>query len=319
MPDPVLYSLGSINADFQVRVDRRPDAGRLLIGRDFARMSGGKAANVAFLARRLDVRTKLLGKVGGDELAEQALGPLREAGVDLSGVSAAPGHPTAVSMVAVLPDGSKSIVLAGNANDAWQETDAARVAETLEEAPPGSLLVADYEVSPFVVKRAVEAAAARGLPIVIDPSPAARVDRDVLSRAAAVTPNPDEAEGLTGIRVADPKDAGAAADRLTERGGPAVCLKLAGGGCILSEGGRKWAIMPVPVPVVDTTGAGDAFAGGLAVALMEGRSLIEAAAFAVAASHLAVTAYGSQPAYPSRRQIDELLPRIQANVSPLSG
>lgn len=319
MPDPVLYSLGSINADFQVRVDRRPDAGRLLIGRDFARLSGGKAANVAFLARRLGMRAKLLGKVGDDELAEQALGPLREAGVDLSGVSAAPGRPTAVSMVAVLPDGSKSIVLASNANDAWQETDAARVAETLEEAPLGSLLVADYEVPPFVVKRAAEAAAARGLPVVIDPSPAARVDPGVLSHAAAVTPNPDEAEGLTGIHVADPKDAGAAADRLAARGGPAVCLKLAGGGCILAERGRKWAIAPVPVPVVDKTGAGDAFAGGLAVALMEGRPLIEAAAFAVAASHVAVTAYGSQPAYPSRRQIDALLPRIQANISPLSG
>ncbi|HJU20681.1 MAG TPA: PfkB family carbohydrate kinase [Stellaceae bacterium] len=319
MPQPVLYSLGSINADFQVRIDRPPDTGQTLVGADFVRLGGGKAANVALLAQRLGAQARLLGHVGEDALAEQALGTLREAGIDLAGVAAVSGADTAVSMIAVLPDGRKSIVLANNANDLWQEGDARHVAGLIAEAPAGSLLVADYEVPRFVVKAAVDAAAARGLPIVIDPSPAGRVDLGVLARAAAVTPNPTEAEGLTGIAVAGPEDAVAAADWLVARHVPAVCLKLAKGGCVVAEGRRKWTIAPVSVPVVDTTGAGDAFAGGLAVALMEGRPLIEAAAFAVAASHLAVTAYGSQPAYPARRHVQDLLPRIKAKISPLAG
>jgi ribokinase len=308
--DPILLSLGSINADFQLRLDRPPDTGQTLIGRDFLRLSGGKAANVAFLARRLGVPARLLGRVGDDELSCQALTPLREAGVDVSGVTTAAGCPTAVSMVAVLPDGKKCIALANNANDAWGTDDLALIIAAIREAPAGSALVADYEVPPAVVEQAVITAAECGLPIVIDPSPADRVELAVLAHAAAVTPNPAEAEGLIGISAGGIDGAAAAAARLIEHGVGAACIKFADGGCVAGRRGETWVVEPVPVPVVDTTGAGDAFAGALAVALMERRPFVEAACFAAAASHLAVTGYGSQPAYPTRAQIEDLLPSL---------
>ncbi|MBO0737528.1 MAG: bifunctional hydroxymethylpyrimidine kinase/phosphomethylpyrimidine kinase [Alphaproteobacteria bacterium] len=318
MTNPVLLSLGSINADFQVRVGGSPALGETLIASDFVRLGGGKAANVAVLAQRVGVPARLLGQVGDDALGEQALGPLREAGVDLAYVSTACGCATAVSMVAVLPDGRKSIILANNANDVWDEEGIRRVVGAIDGAPECSVLVVDYEVPPAVARRAIEVAARRGLLIVIDPSLAGRADREMLTHATAVTPNPVEAEGLTGIKVDGIEAAARAAGRLVAFGIPSACVKLADGGCLVLHRGETSVVTPVPVPVVDTTGAGDAFAGALAVALMERRPFVDAACFATAASHLAVTAYGSQPAYPSRREIEDLQPSLLANIQRLT-
>ncbi|HEX4261405.1 MAG TPA: PfkB family carbohydrate kinase [Acetobacteraceae bacterium] len=134
MAEPVILSLGSVNADFQVRTRDAPDLGRTVMATDFVRLSGGKAANRAFLARRLGHPAWLLARVGADDLREQVLGPLRDAGVDLSGVSMADRIATAVSMIAVMPDGKKTIVLAANANDAWDDTPAAAVAARIDPA-----------------------------------------------------------------------------------------------------------------------------------------------------------------------------------------
>jgi ribokinase len=318
MARPILLSLGSINADFQVRIGRLPDTGETLLAGDFVRLAGGKATNVALLAQRLGVPARLFGRTGDDALREQALAPLRDAGLDLAGVSIAAGCATAVAMIAVLPDGKKRIILANNANDAWQDEDVRRVIAAIDEGSPGSAIVADYEVTPAVGKNVVVAAAKRGPLVVIDPSPANRVDRETLKYATVVTPNPVEAEGLTGIKVGSVESAAAAARRLIAGGAGSICVKFADGGCLVADRNGAWAIAPVPVPVSDTTGAGDAFAGALAVRLMEQQPLIEAAAFAAAASHLAVTAYGSQAGYPPRQQIEELQPSLLANAKKLA-
>jgi len=131
---------------------------------------------VAFLARRLGVLAQLFGRVGDDELSEQALRRLRQARVDVSGVTSAAGCPTAVSMIAVLPDGKKCIALANKANDAWGADDLRPVLAAIRETPEGSVLVVDYELPPAIVRKAVIAAAERRLPIVIGPSPADRVE-----------------------------------------------------------------------------------------------------------------------------------------------
>lgn len=114
-----------------------------------------------------------------------------------------------------------------------------------------------------------------------------------------------------GVKAADPASAAEAARRLAALGPRLAFIKLEDGGCVLAEqGGAVTRIPPVDVPVVDTTGAGDAFTGALAVALLERKSARDAALFAVAASHVAVTAWGSQPAYPDRARIEALLPRL---------
>lgn len=309
-----IIALGSVNADFQVRVDRRAEPSETLIAHDFMQLSGGKAANVAFLARRLGAPATLIARVGNDALREQALDPLREIGVNLDHVRAVDGKPTGVSMISVPPDGNKGIILASNANDSWIEDDLAEIDEVIKGAPDGSVLVVDYEVAPFIASRAIKAAHDRGLHIILDPSPTDRVDQDLFSLINYIVPDAPEAKELTDIEIDSVEHAVRAGQLLVERGIETACVKLKDGGCVLVSQDKHIHVPPVSVNVVDTTGAGDAYAGALAVAVLEGRSLPDAACFATAASHLAVTAYGSQPAYPTREQLDAFLPRLVANA-----
>lgn len=305
-----VISLGSVNADFQVRVDRRPDLNETLLASDFLQLSGGKAANVAYLARKLGFPAILIAHVGADTLAEQALKPLREIEVDLKYVHAIKGKPTGVSMISVPPDGNKGIILAGNANNIWAKEDVATVRDAIANAPSGSVLVVDYEITPFIVEPAINAACERDFPVILDPSPADQVEQNLFSQVTYLVPDAGEAEKLTGIEIDSVDCAIQAAHRFLERGVKNACVKLKNGGCVLINHDQTLHISPVPVDVVDATGAGDAFAGALAIAVLEGRSLQDAACFATAASHVTVTRYGSQPAYPTRSEIDLMFQRL---------
>jgi ribokinase len=317
---PVLLSLGSINADFQVRIDEPPGQTETLAARELRRFSGGKAANVALLARRLGHPAWLLGRIGDDELAEQALGPLRAAGVDVESVRRGSGN-TAVSMIMVPPGGKKHIVLAGEANLAFDDADIAALEHKLRQAPPDSVLVADYEVSARAVSRALAAARAGGLRVVVDPSFPRQVPREDLQAVDALTPNASEALALAGIegKSSDDEALAAAARRLASFGPRSVCIKLEDGGCLLLHEGELLHQPAPEVQVDDSTGAGDAFTGAFAVALLEGRPVREAVARAVATSAIAVTRYGSQPAYPDRQGLEarlaELPPSRPASVT----
>ena len=306
-----ILSLGSINADFQMRVERRPEVSETVLAHDFVRLGGGKAANVAFLARRLGCDARLFARVGQDDLADQALRPLRDAGVDLSGVTGVEGADTAVSIVSVPPDGKKGIVLAPGANAAWRAEDADEVAKAVTDAPGDNVLVLDCEVPTFVVEAAIRAAREHGIATVLDPSPADRVTDIILAHSDVVLPNPVEAESLSGIEVSDTETATRAGRAILARGARAACMKLSDGGCVIVEDGAPCRVLNPPHPeVVDTTGAGDAFAGALGVALAEGRILHEAAVLAAAAATHTVTGYGSQPAYPDRNDIERIAERV---------
>src|SRR5690606_2899746 len=121
MTDRTLLSLGSINADIQMRADAALGSSEMLPAIDPCRLPGRKAGNRAYLGALFGLRSRLVGRVGDDELATQALTPLARAGVDISGVSRAKGCATAVSVIIVPPDGKKHIVLASNANDCWDD------------------------------------------------------------------------------------------------------------------------------------------------------------------------------------------------------
>lgn len=309
-----VISLGSVNADFQVRVDRRPDLSETLLASDFLQLGGGKAANVAYLARKLGFPAMLIARVGTDTLAEQALKPLREIGVDLNYVRAVQGKPTGVSMITVPPNGKKGIILASNANNAWVQEDIAIVRDAIANAPSSSVLVIDYEIAPFIVEPAIKAARDQDFPVILDPSPADRVEQNVFPRVTYLVPDAGEAQKLTEIEIDSVERAIQAARYLLEQGVKNACMKLKDGGCVLVNREQTLHIPPVPIDVVDATGAGDAFAGALAVAVLEGKSLQDAVCFATAASHVTVTRYGSQPAYPTRSEICEMFERLASQA-----
>nr|WP_298111385.1 PfkB family carbohydrate kinase [uncultured Pseudomonas sp.] len=135
MQRATLLSLGSINADFQVRIEQPPGSREMQLATGFRRFSGGKASNTAWLAAHFGHRSQLLGRVGDDDLAEQALGPLRESGVEIAAVSRAPAQATGVAMIMVPPDGKKYIVLATNANDCWDQAAVDGMREVIARAP----------------------------------------------------------------------------------------------------------------------------------------------------------------------------------------
>ncbi|MEH6566247.1 MAG: PfkB family carbohydrate kinase [Halopseudomonas sp.] len=298
-----LLSLGSINADFEVRVNQPVGSRETLLAHDFSRLAGGKASNTAWLGACFGHTSRLLGRVGDDDLAEQALGRLRDAGVDLSAVTAAANTPTGMSMIMVPPDGKKHIVLSTNANDCWDEAAIHKMLQAIAQTRPPACLIVDYEVPAAVAHQAIDTAQQHGIAVVVDPSFPDRVEPDMFAKLLAITPNADEAQTLTGIRVSSVHQAARAARQLHESGVQIACVRLSDGGCVLAAGDGTIHVPPGQAEPTDSTGAGDAFTGVFAIALLEGKAPQEAAVWGVAAANIAVTGYGSKPAYPNREDI----------------
>jgi ribokinase len=304
--EPAVLSAGTVNADFTFGVDAQLEPGASLVARRLLRTSGGRAANVAVMARRLGTVARLYGCVGADELAEQALAGPRAAGVDLTAVRRVPAD-TGLATIIVGEGGAKTMIFAPGANDAFSGADGGRLARDLHDAPVRSVLVIDPELSPAAVVAAVEAAHDSGRTVVLDPTRPERVTDRLLELADHVTPNADEAAQLTGVRVSSPADARRAARRLRERGAQHVHVRLPSGGCLsLWPDGEALLSGPGDVAVADTTGAGDAFAGTLATAIVARCPLVEAVRLAVAAAACAVTGFGAQESYPDRRALEAM-------------
>lgn len=308
--NPRILSLGSVNVDIQLRADRWPEAGETLLGQDFLMVGGGKAAKVAWLACYLGIEAQLIGHVGSDSLQEIALHPLRVMGVDLSTIRSIKNQATGVSVIIVQQNGRKGIMLAPNANGIWSKEDEELVRYAIQTAPPGSVLSVDLEVPVSIVKQAVRQSQKCGMSIVLDPSPAERLDEELLEAGCYLIPNQSEAQQLTKIPIDNQDQALKAASRLMKHGNKGVCVKLGTGGCAIVTRDVQCVISAPEVHAVDTTGAGDAFAGAFSVAILEHQPPEQAAAFAVAASTHAVTGYGSQSSYPTRHQIKSLLQRV---------
>lgn len=310
MDAPVVISLGSVNVDFQVRTEHWPKPGETVLGTDFLMISGGKAANIAYLARKLGVGARLLARLGDDVLADHALEPLQKLQVDLAGVRRMKNCATGVSLIAVRKDGDKAIILAANANDTWSPEDEEAVAANVAGAPAGSVLALDLEIPVSIARRAIATARRHQHLVVLDPSPANRLEDDLYAQADYLTPNNSEAEELTGIAVRSVEDGFRAGEALLKHGARAALVKLRKEGCAFTSSGTRLHVRPEQHETVDATGAGDAFAGALTVALLERRTPEEAACFAAAAASVAVTRYGSQPAYPDRAELERAVKAV---------
>jgi ribokinase len=309
--EPAVFSVGTVNADFVLGIDEPLERGASLIARRLLRTSGGRAANVAVMARRLGTAARLFGCVGTDELAEQALAGPRAAGVDLAGVESVPGADTGLVTILVSHGGGKTMILAPGANDLFSRPDGERLAAELRRAPERSSLVADTELSTEALMPALEAARDSARPTVLDPTRPERVTDRLLALSDHVMPNADEAARLTGIPVDSPDGARRAAQRLRERGARHVHVRLRRGGCFTAwPDGEALLSPPGDLAVVDTTGAGDAFAGTLAATIIARYPPLDAVRLAVAAAACAVTGFGAQESYPDRATLDAMARKV---------
>jgi ribokinase len=311
---PAVLCAGTVNADFVQRIDAPLEPGASLIARRVLRTSGGRAGNVAVMARRLGTPARLFGCVGTDVLADQALAGPRAAGVELSAVRRV-ATDTGIATVLVADHGGKTMVFAPGANDAFADADGNRVAAELHDAAEGSVLVVDNEVSPSAISLALEQARASGRCSVLDPTRPDRATDRLLGLSDHVVPNADEAARMTGIAVASPEDARRAARRLRERGARHVHVRLRDGGCLtLWAEGELLLRAPADIDPIDTTGAGDAFAATLATAILAGHPPAEAARLAVAAAACAVTGFGAQESYPDPAALEAMARGVQVDA-----
>ena len=294
---------GSINIDLVVRTPRLPAPGETLTGHTFFTAPGGKGANQAVACARLGVPTRMVGRVGDDLFGEQLRASLRSFGVQDDGVLTTPG-PSGVALIAVDDLAENTIVIVPGANGSVSIADIPRLEAVLDGA---RILLVQLEVPIETVVAAARAAHTRGVTVILDPAPALPLPDELYALADIITPNEHEAATLTGIAVRDDQGAIAAARALIARGARRVAIKLGARGALTAdtEGEQFWSSFTVTP--VDTVAAGDAFNGGLAVALSEGRSFDEAIRWGLAAGALSVTRHGAQPSMPERNEVLTLL------------
>ncbi|MBG6181758.1 ribokinase [Arthrobacter sp. CAN_A1] len=290
--------VGSINADLVVTLERHPQPGETLLGRTMTVMPGGKGANQAVAAAKLGARTVVIGAVGQDAYTDVALSGLHAAGVDTGGVQPVAGISTGVAIVEVDDAGENTIVVIPGAN---AEVTPELVAASADVIADAAVLVLQGEIPAASVAAAVSLASGR---VVINLAPVISLDRATLLRADPLVVN--EHEGvlvlaqLTGSAdAADPSNHAATARALLDCGFASVVMTLGGNGALLASAAGLLNIPAPKVPVVDTTGAGDAFTGALAARLNAGDSLPDAVRVAVLVGAFAVGAEGAQPSYPS--------------------
>ena len=294
---------GSINMDLVVRTPRLPTPGETLTGHTFFTAPGGKGANQAVACARLGAPTRMVGRVGDDLFGEQLRASLRSFGVQDDGVLTTPG-PSGVALIAVDDLAENTIVIVPGANGSVSIADIPRLEAVLDGA---RILLVQLEVPIETVVAAARAAHTRGVTVILDPAPALPLPDELYALADIITPNEHEAATLTGIAVRDDQGAIAAARALIARGARRVAIKLGARGALTAdtEGEQFWSSFTVTP--VDTVAAGDAFNGGLAVALSEGRSFDEAIRWGLAAGALSVTRHGAQPSMPERNEVLTLL------------
>lgn len=300
---------GSMNMDLVVRAPRLPRAGETLAGDDFRAVPGGKGANQAVAAARLGARVAMAGRVGNDPFGEALVAGLARDGVDAAHVLRDPGAPTGVAVILVQPQGENSIVLAPGANGRVDRSDVERL-ETLWGGV--RLALFQLEVPVDAVGCALARARRAGVRTILDPAPAVPLPHGFLSRADIVSPNETEAEALTGVRIRDLDDAGAAAERLLAAGAKTAVIKLGARGAMWATRARTTHVPGYVVKAVDTTAAGDAFTAALGVALLRGDSMEEAIRFGNAAGALACAKPGAQPSLPTAAEVVQFLAQAPA-------
>ena len=300
---------GSLNMDFVVAVEHLPAPGETILGSGFQTLPGGKGANQACAAGRLaslDVRTRMIGRVGYDLFGDQLKASLAAAGVDVSSVRATKSQPTGVALIWVDRRGQNSIVVAPGANNELNRTHAESWRTLYRGA---SYALFQLETPLDAVEAGLHIARDEKVCTILDPAPARDLPAGVLEAVDILTPNESEACLLLGRSATAITFDGARqiAGDLLALGPRSIILKLGERGCFYKSATEEIGAPGFEMDARDATAAGDTFNGALAVALAEGRPIAAALRFANAAAAISVTRVGAQASVPSRDEVDAFL------------
>jgi ribokinase len=283
-----VFVVGSTNVDRTVQVPRLPGPGETALGDALVVSPGGKGANAAAAAARAGAIVVFVSAVGADADGEHATATLRAEGVGVDAVAVCDDAPTGAALIVTDTDGANLIAVAPGAN---ARVDPEHVARSLAGLSAADVVLVSAEIPDVAIEAAVRAGAEGGSAAVLDPAPARTSLLEAARIGAILTPNESEALELTGCT-----DVAEAARRLAELTARAAVVTLGAAGCVVADGGTVTRVPAAPAGViVDSVGAGDAFAGGLAAALAAGASLEAAVDTALRAAAKSLGHAGARP------------------------
>lgn len=296
---------GSFVVDLMGRCPHLPVPGETVKGSLFKMGPGGKGFNQAVAAHKAGADVTMVTKVGKDPFADLAIETMTRLGMDTKRVFCSEQAETGTALIMVDENTSQNeIAVILGACDTISDEEVESVSDLLDQS---DYLLIQLETNVSSVRKAVEMAYGKGVKIILNTAPVQPVSDDILSRVELITPNEVEASILSGIPVTEEKSAGRAADYFLNKGVKNVLITMGSKGVYIATEKSRGLLPAYQVDAVDTTGAGDAFNGGLAAALAEGKDLWEAAKFANALAAISVQRIGTTPAMPERSEIDEFI------------
>ncbi len=293
--------VGSVNMDMVVHASTLPSPGSTVTGGVFERYGGGKGANQAVAAARLGTRVALIAAVGDDDAGRESIAELTQEGVDVSRVVQLDDVATGVALIVVDRNGENQIAVASGANE---HLDGAMVKGALSEITlrDGGVCLIGFEVGDLAIEAAATWASSHGHAVVLDPAPARPLSPVLGASTPITTPNEGELLELTGE-----SEVAVAATALSQLTRNSVVVTLGSNGVLLHDHGALTNVPPYKITAVDSTGAGDAFTGALAVGLAEGSSIGDAVDLAQATAALSVRSEGARSGMPSRENVGEFM------------
>jgi ribokinase len=307
MPKPKVCVLGAFVADLTCRTARMPKWGETILGEAFKMGPGGKGSNQAVAAARLDADVRLITKLGRDAFGDMARKFYQDQGMSLDHIleDAEESSGTATILVDHITSENTIVVVPG----ACGKLTVAEVEAARDAIASADIFLTQLELPIPPTIRGIEIAHEAGVPVILNPAPAIPVPANVLAKVDYLTPNETEALGLIGSNTTiDPSDFDTLADRLLLTGAKNVVLTLGEKGAFVKNAHLREFVPAFSIgKVVETTGAGDAFAGGFAVALAEGKTIVEATRYGCAVAGISVTRPGTAPSMPHRAEVDKLI------------
>jgi len=308
-----IVCLGSFVVDLTCRSEHLPSPGETIKTDYFKMGPGGKGANQAVAARRAGGNIVLMTKVGTDILSKLALDHFKQEGFDEKYILIDEKNFTGIALINVDKNTSEnSITVAPGACEHISSQDIELLKGEIES---GDIFLSQLEVNMDAIEKAIKIAWNCKKTVVLNTAPALFVPNELLGMVTIVTPNEIEASMLTNIEVTDKDSAGRAARVFFDKGVKTVVITLGKKGAYINDGDKIEEIIdPIDVKVIDTTGAGDAFTGGLVTALAEDMPIVSAVKFAIATSALSVTKMGTAPAMPYRTEINKLIQKVYGKL-----
>ncbi|OUQ51278.1 ribokinase [Alistipes sp. An116] len=295
--------IGSSNMDLISVVERMPRPGETVGGARFMQAFGGKGANQAVAAARLGGDVVLVAALGDDLSGRAMLEHFASEEIDVSHIFTDPDKATGTALILVDQSGENSIAVAPGANYSLTP----EVLKSRESVLLGAgMLVLQAEIPYATIREAAFAAQRRGVPVLLNPAPACRIDSDLMSAIDILVVNRSEASLVSGLSL-DEYPLEKVAERLHQAGARQIVITLGRQGCYLYRASGSLTIPAFRVETVDTTAAGDVFCGALAVEAHGAEITAETLRFASAASALSVMRRGAQPSIPNRSEVEEFL------------